>query len=257
MTRVIPDRDALRRTLELLAEPPEHPPVHDGFLDLMGSGADPGVGRIQGLWQNTLGSGAYDTVIRLGVRLEGLLPTGGGAKLRGFFDVPERLRLTGTETVLDVGSGPGNITRRTAAALSDTGLLVGLDVSTAMLHRAVRAGNPPNLVYTRADANRPPFADAVFDAVCSSLCLQLLPDPFAALDEFHRVLRPGGRLALAAPGRPAGGVAARAFDGAERLGQVRLFRPGELAEALRDRGFAAIEERSSTTVQILDARKPE
>lgn len=256
MTASTPDTDALDRTLKLLAAPPERPNVHDGFLDLLESTTDAGVGRIQALWQSVGGSGAYDGVIRLGAQLEQWLPTVGGRQLRRFFDVPGRLRLSGGEQVLDIGSGPGNITRRVAGALDGSGLVVGLDVSTAMLRRAAAADGQRNLVYVRADANHPPFADDRFDAVSSSLCLQLLPEPFAALDSFQRVLRPGGRIALAAPGA-SGGITKVFYDALQTLGQVRLFKRGELADALAERGFVDVVDRSSATMQIVDARNPD
>jgi arsenite methyltransferase len=256
MTVSPPDTDTLDRTLKLLADPPQRPNVHDGFLDLLESTQDTGVGRIQALWQSVAGSGAYDGMIRLSSQFEQRLPTVGGRQLRQFFDVPGRLQLLGGERVLDIGSGPGNITRRIAAALNPSGLLVGLDVSTAMLRRAAQAGHPDNVIYVRADASNPPFADDRFDAVSSSLCLQLLPDPFAALDSFRRVLRPGGRLALAAPGA-AGGVTKQFYDLLQKVGQVRLFRRGELADALREHGFVDVVDTSTATMQIVDARKPE
>uniref|UniRef100_UPI00260F1721 class I SAM-dependent methyltransferase n=1 Tax=Pelagibius sp. TaxID=1931238 RepID=UPI00260F1721 len=72
---------------------------------------------------------------------------------------------------------------------------VGLDISSAMLESAAKhsdrliQGNSQNL----------PFADGTFDlAFCRSL-LHHLPEPEKAVEEMHRVLRPGGELVLVDP----------------------------------------------------------
>ena len=49
----------------------------------------------------------------------------------------------------------------------------------------------------RADAESLPFADSSFDLVLGHAVLHHLPDLRRAFDEFHRVLRPGGRIAFA------------------------------------------------------------
>lgn len=249
-----PTEESLERTLRLLSRPPERPDVHDGYLDLVGSTAPKSSGRIQTFWLSQVGSRLYDGAIQVGFSLHEQISPLVGRKMLDFLDVPGRLQLTHGSVVLDVGSGPGNITRSVARAIGDGGLVVGLDVSPAMLTRAVRNTSVSNVVYTRADANNPPFQDGSVDAVCCSACLQLLPEPFRALDEMKRVLRPGGRIALSAPSSLTG-VLGKVTDAVERAGEVRLFRSGELRRALEERGFEDIRDRSSATMQILDATK--
>ncbi len=253
--RLQPAERPLERTLALLDQRPPVSRVHDGYLDLFDATAPAPGGRIQALWLSRLGSSLYDGAIQTGSGLHERLGSLAGQRLRNMFSVPERLRLRQGAVVLDIGSGPGNITRGLARATGETGLVVGVDVSRAMLARAVRGTKAPQVVYTRADAAKPPFSDGAFDAVVSSACLHLLPDPWAALDEMQRLLRPGGRLALTAPATLPGAL--RGLTNIfQRAGEIRLFDPGELRQALEHRGFADVEDRSSAGVQILDAAKP-
>ena len=98
------------------------------------------------------------------------------------------------DTVLDVACGPGNFSREFARAVGPDGLAVGIDASPTMLERGgeeLRRADPGNLVLIRGDATALPFRDASFDATCCFAALHLFADPFAALDEMRRVLRPG------------------------------------------------------------------
>ena len=95
------------------------------------------------------------------------------------------------ERVLDVGAGTGVSTEE----LKRSGAFaVGADISVGMLRagRRVRAEVP----LLAGDALRLPFADGVFDAVTISLALRNVVDTTAALREFARVTRPGGRLVV-------------------------------------------------------------
>lgn len=107
--------------------------------------------------------------------------------------------------VLEVGVGTG-------MALEEYGpgmRVVGTDLSTDMLRRAaakVRRGRLTQIGGLAAmDACRLGFADATFDAVSAQMVITLVPDPEQALDEFARVLKPGGEIILVNHfGAPAG-----------------------------------------------------
>ncbi len=98
--------------------------------------------------------------------------------------------------VLDVGVGTG-------LSLSDykrTTKLCGVDISLPMLRKAqerVRAENLTNVESLSVmDAKNLAFPDSFFDAVVAQYVITAVPDPEATLDDFIRVLRPGGELIL-------------------------------------------------------------
>jgi SAM-dependent methyltransferase len=102
------------------------------------------------------------------------------------------------ERVLDVACGTGVVARRAAPRVAPSGKVVGLDVNEGMLAVA-RAHAPEDGVpieWKQGDATALPFADGAFDVVLCQQGLQFFPDKSRALREMHRVLVPGGILAL-------------------------------------------------------------
>jgi len=101
------------------------------------------------------------------------------------------LDLAPAARVLDVGCGPGHYLAALAAREPTAGL-VGVDLSTGMLHEA----RDRSKVRAVADASVAalPFAAGTFDAVLAMHMLYHAPDVAAALTELRRVLRPGGVL---------------------------------------------------------------
>jgi ubiquinone/menaquinone biosynthesis C-methylase UbiE len=99
--------------------------------------------------------------------------------------------------VLDVGCGPGSITRGLAERVAP-GEVVGLDSSETVLAIAredARARGISNLRFEQGSAYQLPFADASFDVVFAHQVLQHLAEPAAVLSEMLRVLAPGGLIA--------------------------------------------------------------
>lgn len=243
------------RLLELLAHPPADRAGVEPWLDLV-DGRPGSRGRIQDVWESGAGALWYDGLLAAGDAAEGWVPDLlGGAFLRDFYRVADRLQLAGGETVLDLACGPGTLTRRLSTAVGREGLVVASDLSVPMLSRASREVRASNVAFLRADAMDLPLRDDTVDAVCCSLCLHLVPDVETALGEIARVVRPGGRVALAVPAH-AGGVARRFTETLSRVAQARVFGAGELAGALSRRGFVGVRERESRGLQLVDAAAP-
>ncbi|GAA1648873.1 methyltransferase domain-containing protein [Georgenia ruanii] len=98
-------------------------------------------------------------------------------------------------SVLDVGCGPGTITVGLADRVAP-GPVVGLDRDAGVLRRTRSGAARANLRYAVGDVYALPVATASVDVVHAHQVLQHLGDPVAALRELHRVLRPGGLLAV-------------------------------------------------------------
>jgi SAM-dependent methyltransferase len=168
------------------------------------------------------------------------------------------LGLGESDQVLDVACGPGNFTREFARTVGAEGLVVGIDASRTMLERGggeLRRAPLRNVTLVRGDATALPFRDATYDATCCFLALHLFGDPFAALDEMRRVLRPGGRIALLTSVRRE--VTLKPLKPLlERASGMRIFEGDEIVRALGERGFTDIHRRLSGLVQFVGARVP-
>jgi demethylmenaquinone methyltransferase/2-methoxy-6-polyprenyl-1,4-benzoquinol methylase len=116
--------------------------------------------------------------------------------------------LTGTERVLDLACGTGDITFMMAKELS-RGEAVGLDITQGMLviaEQKRREMNASNVVFNRADIMQLPYPDQAFDRVTGGYALRNVPDVAGALAEIHRVLKPGGRFFSLDFGHPPNGL---------------------------------------------------
>jgi ubiquinone/menaquinone biosynthesis C-methylase UbiE len=102
------------------------------------------------------------------------------------------------EAVLDVACGSGIVARLLAQRVGPSGKVVGLDFSAGRLAvaRSLSPISGAAIEWQEGDALALPFAKSTFALVCCQQGLQFFPDRLKALTEMHRVLMPGGRLAL-------------------------------------------------------------
>ena len=106
------------------------------------------------------------------------------------------LALLGAERVLDAGCGPGTITRTIAQALPQ-GCVTGVDREPRYIDYArskAASEHIDNIEFAIGDAFNLPFESGQFDVLWSKHVLHWLNERGAALREFKRVVRPGGRM---------------------------------------------------------------
>jgi trans-aconitate methyltransferase len=121
-----------------------------------------------------------------------------------------KLKLKGTERVLDIGCGDGKITAEIARSLPN-GSVLGIDSSEEMVLFARKNFNVrefPNLAFEIIDVRNLSF-NAEFDVVFSNACLHWVVDHLPVLEGINRSLKPGGKALLQMGGK---GNAAEIFE---------------------------------------------
>lgn len=103
------------------------------------------------------------------------------------------------DRVLDAGCGTGRALPPLRAAVGPSGVVLGADLTPAMLEAAVRAGRDREGQLLLADVAALPLRAQSLDAVFGAGLIAHLPNPAENLRELARVVRPGGALALFHP----------------------------------------------------------
>lgn len=152
--------------------------------------------------------------------------------------------------VLDVATGPGIIARRVGQLVGLSGSVLGVDIAEAALEQARQKAAAEGLLqvtFEVADAENLPYESEGFDRVFCSLGLMHFPDAEKALQEFKRVLKPGGKLVVSVWAEedkaPYISVALRTLSRnfpppkVERPSMFRFGNPQMLAKMVEDAGF--------------------
>ena len=110
------------------------------------------------------------------------------------------------QRALDVAGGTGDLAAGLARQVGERGLVILTDINAAMLQRGrdrlIDAGLAGNVACVKANAERLPFPDAVFDCVTIGFGLRNVTDKAAALASMRRTLKPGGQLLVLEFSRP-------------------------------------------------------
>ncbi len=209
-------------------------------------------------------------------RIERVLAFGSGPSYRR--QALLRAGLARGAKVLDVGIGTGLVAREALRIVGPSGSLIGVDPSPGMMRQV----NSAQIELRQGTAEALPVPDASSDFLSMGYALRHIGDVAAAFSEFHRVLRPGGRLTVLEITRPRGPIASVVLKTYMRTavpliarlvghqrGTAELWRyywdtieaciaPQQVLQALRNAGFAEV--RHHVELGIFSeyiARKPE
>jgi len=130
-------------------------------------------------------------------RLEGYNPD---ADLGLGCGVPtEFARIRKGDTVIDLGSGAGNDCFVARAMTGETGRIIGIDMTEAMITKARLNSSKlgfANVEFRLGDIENMPVDDSTADVIISNCVLNLVPDKIKAFREIYRVMKPGGHLSV-------------------------------------------------------------
>jgi len=209
-------------------------------------------------------------------RIESVLAFGTGPSYRR--EALTQAGLAQGAQVLDVGIGTGLVAREALKIIGPTGKLTGVDPSAGMMEQI----DLPGVELVAGVAEALPRPDASCDFVSMGYAMRHISDVSAAFGEFHRVLRPGGRLVVLEITKPNGRIATALLKGymravvpliarvvGRRSNTSELWRyywdtieacipPERVLEALRAAGFTDVRRHASLGVfSEYMARKPE
>jgi demethylmenaquinone methyltransferase/2-methoxy-6-polyprenyl-1,4-benzoquinol methylase len=104
------------------------------------------------------------------------------------------------DVVADIACGTGDLAIKFRDAAEGPQRVIGIDFTLEMLPIAIRKSNSDQsdrpMLFINGDAQSIPMSDASADVVSIAFGIRNVADPATAIREFHRILRPGGRLVI-------------------------------------------------------------
>ncbi|MHA4812183.1 arsenite methyltransferase [Flavitalea flava] len=103
------------------------------------------------------------------------------------------------DTVIDLGSGAGNDCFIARAETGDTGKVIGIDFTDAMIEKARQNAeklNFQNVEFRKGDIEKMPVTDDSADVIVSNCVLNLVPNKDGVFKEIFRTLKPGGHFSI-------------------------------------------------------------
>ncbi|HPS83051.1 MAG TPA: arsenite methyltransferase, partial [Bacteroidales bacterium] len=103
------------------------------------------------------------------------------------------------DTVIDLGSGAGNDCFVARSLVGETGMVIGIDMTPAMVDKAnenIKKLGFDNVQFRLGQIEKMPVTSGKADVIISNCVLNLVPDKMAAFREMSRVLKPGGHFSV-------------------------------------------------------------
>lgn len=161
------------------------------------------------------------------------------------------------DTVVDLGAGAGNDVFVARTIVGDSGKVIGIDMTEAMITKAnqnlIKLGFR-NVEFKLCEIENILLNDSIADVVISNCVLNLVPNKKKAFEEIHRILKPGASFCVSdivlkgeLPDniRKAAEMYAGCVSGAEQ--------EGDYINIIKERGFKSIEIKKSKSIELSDA----
>jgi cyclopropane fatty-acyl-phospholipid synthase-like methyltransferase len=170
----------------------------------------------------------------------------------------DHLELAAADHVLDVGCGSGGLAlflarergcRVTGVDVNEAGIQAGLV-------RVRQAGQEDRVHFRRANVREPlPFPEESFDAIVCMDAICHFPDRLRLFGEWHRVLRPGGRMLYTDPVVVTGLVSNEELAARSSTGYFEFFPPGVNERLIRLAGFVLVRIENVTENEVQVSRR--
>ncbi len=111
----------------------------------------------------------------------------------------EFAKIKSGDVVIDLGSGAGNDVFVARAATGETGKVIGIDFTPAMIEKARQNAEKlgfHNVEFRQGDIEEMPVSDSIADVIVSNCVLNLVPNKAGVIKEIFRVLKPGAHFSI-------------------------------------------------------------